>query len=112
MSRRLHRLWWHEQTFQRWQEASTDNQQTEKEGFEMGDIFGVTKMIGQLMLRSQAPAKPALSVDEEIASLRARPDLDPEGKRLTELYRLRVGPQKLKTYKVAQKPTQNSDEKK
>jgi hypothetical protein len=66
----------------------------------MGDIFNHGKIFAALMLRSQAPTKPALSVDEQIAELRAREDIEPEerNQKLVELYRLKVGPGKLKTY--------------
>jgi hypothetical protein len=98
MSRRTYLPWLYEKTSETWQKELLIDQKTGKDKI-MGDIFNHGKIFAALMLRSQAPTKPALSVDEEIASLRAREDLNPdEIERLTDLYRQKVGPQKLKTY--------------
>jgi hypothetical protein len=105
MSRQLHRLWLDEQIFEFWREALTDNQQTEEEI--MDDIFGHEKIFANLILNEKEARENAKSpsIDEEIAALRAQDPggQDPVareeyGKKITELYRLKYGSQKLKSY--------------
>ena len=73
----------------------------------MGDLPSavLVKALQAHMLSPRAPTKPAASLDQEIAALRAnepgRDNLDVREayeKKLTDLYRLKYGSQKLKSW--------------